>query len=175
VVSAAPGAKDNLRFGWRLDLFPLTVTDLPRASGYGSGLDAGAGCTQSGQYTAFCGFGVTRIKVDAGDQSDLVTNATGIPNQNHTGPIPSTFNGGAGADTLTGGPLRDILTGGPGRDVIRGMGSIDRLYARDQASDKLIDCDGASNPGSGDRAELDPLPKDPSFIVKGCEFQTRGR
>ena len=175
VVTAAPGAKDNLRFGWRLEDFPLTVTDFPRPGGYGSGLDAGDGCTQSGPYTAFCGFGVTRIRVDAGDQNDLVTNATGIPNRNNTGPIPSTFNGGAGADTLTGGPLRDTLTGGPGADVMRGMGANDQLYARDLTSDKLIDCDGASNPGPGDKAELDLLPKDRKSIVKGCELVTRGR
>ena len=173
VVTAAPGAKDNLRFGWRPDDFPLTVTDFPRSPGYGSGLDAGAGCTQSGQYTAFCGFGVTRIRVKAGDQNDLVTNATGIPNDNNTGPIPSTFDGGPGADTLTGGPLRDTLTGGPGADVMRGMGANDQLYARDLTTDKWIDCDGATNPGSGDKAELDLLPKDSNFIVKGCEFETR--
>jgi hypothetical protein len=175
VVKAAPGAKDNLRFGWRLDDFPLTVTDFPRSPGYGSGIDAGDGCTQSGQYMAFCGFGVTRIRVDAGDRNDLVTNATGIPNQNNTGPIPSTLNGGTGADTLTGGPLRDILIGGSGADVIRGMGANDQLFAHDLTSDKLIDCDGASNPGSGDKAELDLLPKDPNFVVRGCEFETRVR
>ena len=173
VVSAAPGAKDNLRFRWRLDYFPLTVTDFPRSPGYGSGLDAGAGCTQSGQYTAFCGFGVTRIRVDAGDQNDLVNNATGIPNHNNTGPIPSTLDGGSGADTLTGGPLRDILIGGPGADVMKGMGANDQLHARDLTTDKWIDCDGATNPGSGDKAELDLLPKDPNSIVKGCEFETR--
>jgi sugar lactone lactonase YvrE len=175
VVTAAPGAKDNLRFGWRLDDYPLTVTNFPRSPGYGSGLDAGAGCTQSGQYMAFCGFGVTRIRVRAGDRNDLVINATGIPNRNNTGPIPSTLDGEAGADTLTGGPLRDTLIGGPGADVMRGMGANDQLDARDLTSDRWIDCDGGSNPGSGDVATLDLLPKDGNFIVKGCEFKRRGR
>jgi hypothetical protein len=56
----------------------------------------------------------------------------------------------------------------PAADVMKGMNGNDLLRARFLASDKLINC------GVGkDKADLDKLPKDPSFKVKGCKRKTR--
>ena len=41
------------------------------------------------------------------------------------------------------------------------------------ASDKTINCDGGSAPGTADKADLDVLSKDPNSVVFGCETKTR--
>ena len=63
VVTAAPGAKDNLRIT-RPSASTLRVTDLAAGAYTGSGVHAGAGCTRSGDYTANCNAsGITLIQV----------------------------------------------------------------------------------------------------------------
>ena len=164
VVTAAAGARDNLSITRAGSV--LRVTDFPSGSYPGSGVHTGAGCTRSGDYAAHCNAsGITAIQVAAGDRADKVVNTTGIR---------STLGGGAGNDDMTGGSANDILIGGTGADVLRGMNGNDDLRARDGASDTRINCDGGSNPGVADRAELDLLPQDPDSAITGCESKSRG-
>ena len=81
----------------------------------------------------------------------------------------SSVDGGAGNDVLTGGSNNDTLTGSTGADIFKGMNGNDQLFARDLTSDTTIDCGG----GTADKAELDPLPKDPNSAVTNCETKTR--
>ena len=163
VVTAAPGAKDNLQIT-RPSASIVRVTDFPAGAYTGSGVHTGAGCTRSGDYTANClAAAITPVLpalvTSAGQQADRVVNSTGLP---------SSLYGGAGNDTLTGGAAGDILNGGAGVDLLSGMDGNDLLRAHDGASDQAIDC------GSGsDKADLDLLPKDPNSVVSGCETKTR--
>lgn len=164
VVTAAPGAKDNLVVT-RPSASTIRVTDLPASPYTGSGIHTGAGCTRSGDSTANCNAaGVTLIQVASGDQIDKIANST---------PFSSSLNGGTGNDNLNGGSGQDTLTGGTGADTMKGMNGNDTLLARDLASDTLINCDGGSAPGTADKADLDLLPKDPNSAVVGCETKTR--
>jgi RTX calcium-binding nonapeptide repeat (4 copies) len=160
VVAAGPGAKDNLQIT-RPSRFTVRVTDFPSGAYTGSVVNAGAGCTRSGRYTANCpASGITPalpVLVASGNRPDKVVNSSGLP---------SSLYGGGGDDLLIGGTANDILKGGPGADVMKGLDGNDLLRANDGASDKLIDCGGGSDFG-----DLDLLPKDPK--VKGCERQTR--
>ena len=122
----------------------------------GSGVHTGTGCTRSGDYTANCSGEIARIRVLSKDQTDKVTNST---------VVQSSLYGGDGNDTLTGGSSNDMLTGGAGADVMKGMNGNDQLFARDLTSDTTINCDGGTTPGSGDKADLDLLPKDPNSAV----------
>ena len=159
VVTAAPGAKDNLVIA-KPSASTLRVTDLASGTYTGSGVHTGSGCSPSGDRTANCSTsGITLIKVTARDQDDKVTNSTAIK---------GSLAGGAGNDLMSGGSVADTLIGGPGLDALKGMAGSDLLKARDSTSDTLIDC------GSGsDEAELDLLPKDPNSVVKDCETKTR--
>ncbi len=163
-VTAATRAKDNLRIT-KPSSTTLRITDLPSDRYTGSGVHAGAGCTRSGDYTANCTASrITLIRALAADQADQVTNSTAIV---------SALNGGPGDDSLTGGFVKDFLTGAAGADAMRGMNGNDQLKARDLTSDRVINCDGGGTPGGADRADLDPLPKDPNSVVSGCETKTR--
>jgi hypothetical protein len=160
VVTAAPGAKDNLAIS-SPSASVVRVTDSPGAPYTGSGVRAWGGCTRSGDYTANCNAsGITLIQVSSGDQIDKVLNSTAVQ---------SSLNGGAANDVLTGGSANDTLTGSTGADVFKGMNGNDQLLARDLVSDTTIDC-GA---GTADKADLDVLPKDPNAAVIGCETKTR--
>ena len=160
VVTAAAGAKDNFVIT-KPSASTLRVTDLASGAYTGSGVHTGTGCTRSGDYTANCpASGITLVQVVSGDQTDKVTNSTAVK---------GSLNGGAANDLLTGGPGIDILIGGPNVDVLKGMGGNDDLRARDLTSDTTIDCGG----GTGDKADLDLLPKDPNAAVIGCETKTR--
>ena len=86
MVTAAPGAKDNLAIT-RPSASTLRVTDLAGGAYTGSGVHTGAGCTRSGDYTANCNAaGITLIQVTSGDQTDQVVNSTAVQ---------SSLNGGA--------------------------------------------------------------------------------
>jgi virginiamycin B lyase len=164
VVTAATGAKDNLRITLP-SASTLRVTDVPSGTYTGSGVHAGAGCTRSGDYTANCNAsGITLIQLTSADQTDRVTNSTAVE---------ASLNGGAANDVLSGGSADDTITGGPDADVMKGMNGDDRLYARDGTSDTSINCDGGTTPGAADQAVLDALPKDPDSAVAGCETKTR--
>jgi len=159
-VTAAPGAKDNLVIT-RPSASVLRVADPLSVPYTGSGVHAGAGCTQDGDNAANCADAaiVTLIKVASGDQADRVRDST---------TIEASLDGGAQNDTLQGGSAADTLTGASGLDLLKGMGGNDLLRARDRASDALIDC------GIGaDKADLDLLPKDPNSVVTGCETKVR--
>jgi len=54
---------------------------------------------------------------------------------------------------------------------MKGMNVDDQLRGRDLASDTTINCDAGSTPGTADRADLDPRPKD--YPASGCEMVTR--
>ncbi len=165
VVTAAPGAKDNLQIT-RPSSSVIRVTDLPSGPYTGSAVrTVGPGCVLSSESTANCHGEIALVQVSAGDQNDQVVNSTSVP---------SSLSGEAGNDTLTGGPGKDTLTGGPGADTMKGMNGNDQLFARDGTSDKLINCDGGIGaPGAADKADLDTLPLDPDSIVQGCESKTR--
>jgi Ca2+-binding RTX toxin-like protein len=164
VVTAASGAKDNLRIT-RPSGSVLRVTDLPSGAYTASGVHTGTGCTPSGDYTANCSGEIARIQVSAGDRGDQLVNSTGVQ---------SSLSGGSASDTLIGGSSKDALTGGPDPDVLQGMNGNDELFARDLASDTTINCDGGiGTPGSADKVDLDKLPKDPNSVVSGCESKTR--
>jgi hypothetical protein len=163
VVTAAPGAQDNLAIS-RPSASTVRVTDFPAGVYTGSGVHTGAGCTRSGDYTANClATAITPVLpalvTSAGLQADKVVNSTDLP---------SSLYGGGGNDTLTGGAAGDILNGGGGADLLSGMDGNDLLRAHDGTSDQAIDCGGGS-----DKADLDQLPLDPNSLVKGCEDKTR--
>jgi hypothetical protein len=164
VVTAAPGAKDNLLIT-RPSASTLMVSDLPNGPYSGSGIHTGPGCSRGGDYTATCGAtGITKIQVRSGGGADRIFNAT---------TVPGSLNGGPGNDALVGGLGNDAITGGPGGDSFKGRNGNDTLRARDLTSDIAINCDGGSTPGTADKADLDLLPKDPNSIVVGCETKTR--
>jgi DNA-binding beta-propeller fold protein YncE len=175
VVRGAPGVKDNLVITRG---FGLRVTDLPNGQYTGAAIYAGFNkrdpttnhptfrCGSEGAFSATCNDTVkplrdalNRIEVAAGDRGDRVVNLTGFP---------IWIRGGKGNDVLIGGPGEDSLTGGSGADVIRGKIGDDSLNARDGVSDTVIDCDDGL-----DRADLDPLPKDPGSVITDCEIKTR--
>ena len=162
LVTASPGAKDSFAIT-RPSASVLRVTDFYSLPYTGSGVHTGAGCTQSGDFTANCNAsGITLVKVSSGDQIDKLVNWTGVK---------SLLNGEVGNDVLTGGMGKDSLVGGPGADVIRGMNGNDELFARDLGSDTTINCDGGPTPGGADKVDLDLLPKDPNSVVTNCETE----
>ena len=160
VVTAAPGAEDNIVIT-RPSAAIVRVTDFPSGAYEGSGVQAGAGCTRSGDYTADClAAAITPalpMQVIAGGRADRVVNSTDRR---------SSLYGGARDDVLEGGAVDDILVGGTGADVLSGMAGDDLLRAHDGGSDGSIDCGGDS-----DMADLDLLPDDAK--VHGCEVKTR--
>jgi RTX calcium-binding nonapeptide repeat (4 copies) len=167
IVTAAPGARDNLAIR-RPPRAPLQVTDYPDGFYTGSPVQAGPGCAPGGTDAAKCNRPITRIRVSSGDEADRVLNATSTRAWLYGGAGKDTLSGGSNDDTLVGGSGNDQLIGGPGVDVLEGMAGHDQLLARDGISDAVIDCGAGS-----DMADLDRLPKDPNFRVKGCERKTR--
>lgn len=166
VFTAAPGAKDNVKVT-KPSPSTIRVTDVPGVTYTGSGIHtvAGSGCTRSGDYTANCNAaGVTAVKVTSADGIDRIRNTTALR---------STLLGGPDSDLLFGGTGNDTLNGGPAADSFRGGNGNDTLLAHDLTSDTAINCDGGTNPGTADKADLDLLPKDPDAIVTGCETKTR--
>lgn len=166
VVTAAPGAKDNLQLT-KPSASTIRVTDLPAGPYSGSGVHtvAGSGCTRSGDYTVNCNAGpITQIRVSSGAGTDRIVDSV---------PLPAILSGGAANDVLTGGPKADTIIGGGGADTMKGMNGNDLLRARDLISDTLINCDGGPTPGTADTADLDLAPKDPNSVVLGCETKTR--
>ena len=164
VVTAAPGAKDNISIS-RPSASVLRVSDFPSGPYTGSGVHTGPGCIPSGDHTANCSAsGITLVKAMSGDQPDKVANWT---------TVRSWLDGEAAGDVLSGGSAKDTLIGREGADVLSGKNGNDELYARDLASDAIINCDGGPTPGGADKADLDLLPKDPDSAVVGCETKTR--
>jgi len=166
VVTAAPGAKDNIRIT-RPSPSTIQVSDAPGGAYTGSGVHTvtGSSCARTSDYAASCtAVGITAIKVTSGVQIDRLVNSTALP---------STLAGGPADDVLTGGSAGDILNGATGADTFKGMNGNDTLLAHDFTSDTLIDCDGGTTPGAADKAVLDLLPTDPNSIVFGCETKTR--
>ncbi|HKH13463.1 MAG TPA: hypothetical protein VKA47_02290, partial [Solirubrobacterales bacterium] len=166
VITAAPGAKDNLQIT-KPSASTIRVTDLPGGGYTGSGVHtvAGSGCIRSGDYTANCNAGpITKIQVASGAGIDRIVD---------TVPLPGILSGGAGNDVLTGSPRSDTIIGGGGADTMRGMNGNDLLLARDLTSDTLINCNGGATPGTADVADLDLASIDQDSVVLGCETKTR--
>jgi hypothetical protein len=157
-VTGAPGTADNLAVS-RPSASTLRISDLASGPFAGSGVWAGEGCASSVEGEGDCSGAIALVRVVAGGHDDQVVNST---------PVPSILYGGAGEDTLEGGSANDILNGGAGADVMKGMSGNDVLRADDLSSDQTIHC------GRGtDTAYLDPLPKDPNSVVRGCETKIR--
>jgi hypothetical protein len=166
VITAAPGAKDNLKIA-KPSASTIRITDLPGGGYTGSGIHtvSGSGCTRIGDYTADCNAGsITQVMVSSGGGADRIVD---------TVPLPATLAGGAANDVLTGGPRADTIIGSGGADTMRGMNGNDSLRARDLISDTLVNCDGGTVAGAADKADLDLAPKDPNSVVLGCETKTR--
>jgi sugar lactone lactonase YvrE len=161
-VSAVRGGSDNIQIT-RPTSGTLRVKNAPSGPYAGAAIHAGPGCTKAGTYTVNCNAtGVTRISLDANTGADQVINNTRLP---------SRLFGGYGADTLIGGSSDDYIFGWKGSDVMKGMNGNDDLRAWDDGSDRTINCDGGTTPGTADQADLDQLPDDSS--VSGCEAITR--
>ncbi len=92
VVTAAPGAEDNLAIT-RPSASIVRVTDFPGGAYRGSGVHTGAGCTRSGDYTANClAAAITPVLpalvTSAGQQADRVVNSTDLPSSLYGGWAP---------------------------------------------------------------------------------------
>ena len=164
IVTAAPGAKDNISIS-RPSASVLRVSDFPAGPYTGSGVHTGPGCAPSGDSTANCSAsGITLVKVMAGDQTDRVANWT---------TVRSWLDGEAANDVLSGGSAKDTLTGeGGSRGDERDERKRRALRPRPQLR-RAINCDGGTTPGDADKADLDLLPKDPNSVVTNCETKTR--
>ena len=132
VVTAAPGAKDNLQIT-RPSASIVRVTDFPAGAYTGSGVHTGAGCTRSGDYTANC--------LASGDHPDApgaghLRRSTGRQGGELDRPPELALRRRGRTTLLTGGSARDILNGGAGADVLKGMDGNDLLQAHDGASDQ---------------------------------------
>jgi Ca2+-binding RTX toxin-like protein len=159
-VKAGAGATDLLEITRRSD-GTLLVTDRASGAYSGSGVHAGAGCSQRGDNAARCdATGVKLIHAEAGDGADKVTNST---------PLESKLSGDSDDDKLIGGSRQDTLTGGTGVDVLKGIEGNDLLKARDEDDDAKIACGG----GGRDEARLDSRPDDRGSVVTGCETKVR--
>jgi hypothetical protein len=168
VVKAPPGARDNLEIS-RPGPATVRVTDVPGGRYSGSKVKPGPGCHRSGRYAADCTSAITRMRIEAGDGRDSVTNFTTFRSWIYGGLGDDILSANTADDTLVGGPGDDTLVGGPGADVLDGKDGDDLILARDRTLDARIDC----GPGPADRADLDKLPKDPDSIVTGCETKQR--
>jgi hypothetical protein len=168
LVKAAPGATDNLEIT-RPGPSTVRVTDVPGGRYSGSKVNPGKGCHRVGRYAADCPSYITRMRIEAGDERDAVTNFTTFRSWIYGGSGNDILSANTANDTLAAGPGDDTLLGGPGADVLEGKDGDDLVLARDRTLDARIDC-GA---GPADRADLDRLPKDPESIVTGCETKSR--
>jgi YVTN family beta-propeller protein len=161
VIRAPFDAKDNFKVA-RPAPGLLRVTNFAQGAYSGSAVLAGAGCTQAGENGAECEAGpVSRIRLLARDRGDKVVNLTGIP---------SSLRGGLGSDILLGGWNSDTLTGGSGADSLKGLNGDDLLNGVDGTADTRMKCDGGSDPGRADQADLDRR-LDSRF--SGCELVRR--
>jgi hypothetical protein len=86
-----------------------------------------APCTGTAD-TASCP-NVGRVEVNAGDMSDRIEAAVGIPRVGIS--VPVIINGEEGNDALVGGAGEDTLDGGAGDDDLDGLGGDDNLLGRD--------------------------------------------
>lgn len=161
IVTAAAGARDNFRIS-KPSARKVRVTDQPSGVFTGSGIHVGQNCTLVDDYTANCIASWPTVDVSSGDRIDKVSNPT---------VLESSLMGGNGGDVLIGGLSNDTVIGGPGSDVMKGMNGNDSLFGSDGVDDKIINCDGAGNPGTTDSADLDTLPDDSP--ASGCESVTR--
>jgi hypothetical protein len=173
VVTSALDVRDNIRIGRHGST--IRVTDGAYGGHYysypggytGSSVKVGAQCTRTGVSGVDCPAAmITRIRVVARDEPDLVRSSPGVP---------STLAGGGGVDIVVGGFGPDTLIGGADRDSLVGNAGNDLILARDGANDG-IDCDGNGPQfpeGDADKAELDKLPLDPNSNITNCEAKIR--
>jgi Ca2+-binding RTX toxin-like protein len=160
-------------------------------------VNAGSGCTSTGQRQATCPTaGVTAIAIDVGSGADSVTIAAAIstPATINTGGGKDVLGGGSGNDRLEGGPGPDILDGGAGNDTERGGdgndvfsqgrgpngadslsgggGGGDRVGYGKRAAGLAISLDGAPNDGDTGAGEGDNVGTDVEHVSGGSGFDT---
>jgi Ca2+-binding RTX toxin-like protein len=145
--AAAPGEVNNLSVS-------LSGADYVLVDS-GATVDAGTGCSASGNAATCAGAGIIGLTVSGGDGADSLTNSTST------------------ASTLSGGDGNDSLEGGSGGDTLRGNQGIDTLSAG--AGDDFVDVRGdrgdVVNCGAGD----DAVRADGADLVASdCETVDRG-
>ena len=123
--AATPGEVNNLTVS-------LSGTDYVLTDA-GATVEAGPGCTASGNTGTCPGTGIIGITVSGGDGADSLTNST------NSAATPSTLSGGDGNDSLAGGPANDTLRGNQGVDSVSGGAGDDLIDVRGDRSD-IVTC-----------------------------------
>ena len=145
--AAAPGEVNNLTVS--LPGTDYVLTDP------GATVDAGPGCTASGNTATCPGTGIIGITVSGGDGADSLTNTTSTP---------STLSGGDGNDSLEGGSGNDTLRGNQGVDSLSGGAGDDFIDVRGDRGD-IVTCGAADDTVRADGA--DPVAADCENVDRG--------
>ena len=144
---AVPGEVNNLAVS--LSGTDHVVTDS------GATVDAGPGCSASGNTATCPAPGIIGLTVSGGDGADSLTNNTSTP---------STLSGGDGNDSLEGGFANDTLRGNQGVDSLSGRAGDDFIDVRGDRSD-IVTCGTGNDTVRADGADL---------VASDCEMVDRG-
>ena len=144
---AAPGEVNNLAVS-------LSGTDHVLTDS-GATVDAGPGCSTSGNTATCPASGIIGLTVSGGDGADSLTNNTSTP---------STLSGGDGNDSLEGGFANDTLRGNQGVDSLSGRAGDDFIDVRGDRSD-IVTCGTGDDTVRADGADL---------VASDCETLDRG-
>ena len=145
--AAAPGEVNNLAVS-------LSGTDYVLTDS-GATVDAGPGCSASGNTATCAATGIIGLTVSGGDGADSLTNSTSTP---------STLSGGDGNDSLEGGFANDTLRGNQGVDSLSGRAGDDFIDVRGDRSD-IVTCGAGDDTVRADGADL---------VASDCETVDRG-
>ena len=145
--AAAPGEVNNLAVS-------LSGTDHVLTDS-GATVDAGPGCSASGNTGTCAATGIIGLTVSGDDGADSLTNNTSTP---------STLSGGDGNDSLEGGFANDTLRGNQGVDSLSGRAGDDFIDVRGDRSD-IVTCGTGDDTVRADGADL---------VASDCETVDRG-
>jgi Ca2+-binding RTX toxin-like protein len=145
--AAAPGEVNNLSVS-------LSGADYLLADS-GATVDAGPGCSASGNTASCAGVGIIGLTVSGGDGADTLTNSTSTA---------STLSGGDGNDSLEGGSGSDTLRGNQGIDTLSGGAGDDFVDVRGDRGD-IVNCGEGDDTVRADGADL---------VASDCETVDRG-
>lgn len=145
--AAAPGEVNNLAVS-------LSGTDHVLTDS-GATVDAGPGCSSSGNTATCAATGIIGLTVSGDDGADSLTNNTSTP---------STLSGGDGNDSLEGGFANDTLRGNQGVDSLSGRAGDDLIDVRGDRSD-IVTCGTGDDTVRADGADL---------VASDCETVDRG-
>ena len=145
--AAAPGEVNNLTVS-------LSGADYLLADS-GATVDAGPGCSASGNTATCPGTGIIGLTATGGDGSDSLTNGTATP---------STLSGGDGNDSLEGGSGSDTLRGNQGIDTLSAGAGDDFVDVRGDRGD-IVNCGTGDDTVRADGADL---------VASDCETVDRG-